>query len=108
MIKALPDILKVGIIPYIVILPPNDDLDTILLRIGKDDFTEWLCKNTVRMDKYFINKVLDEYEEKVITMKTDTLNKLLPVLSVLSNSIYGKLHKEHVYTRLGISPTESR
>jgi DNA primase len=96
--RAVPLCLEMGIFPFIVALPPKEDPDEFIIRIGTDAFKEYLSTRTYLPD-LMINEIMSEYDNKLVQIKDDALSKLNPLFRHMIGS-RNELKKSIILKRL--------
>ena len=90
-----------GLSVFVAVLPEGHDPDTLIREQGKDTFIK-LVQEAQPFVHYLLNRVLRSAETRTTEDKIGAINRILPVLAKIKNSVERSEHIRYVAEKVGV------
>lgn len=90
-----------GLSVFVVVLPEGHDPDSLIREEGKDRFLK-LVQEAQPFVHYLLDRILRSAETRTTEDKIGAINRVLPVLAKISNSVERSEHVRYVAERVGV------
>ena len=90
-----------GLSVFVAVLPEGHDPDSLIREQGKDAFLK-LIEDAQPFVHYLVGRVLRTAETRTTEDKIDAINRVLPVLAKIKNSVERSEHIRYVAEKVGV------
>ena len=90
-----------GLSVFVAVLPEGHDPDSLIREQGKDAFLK-LIQDAQPFVHYLLGRVLGSAETRTTEDKMDAINRVLPVLAKIKNSVERSEHIRYVAEKVGV------
>ncbi len=102
--RSLPSLLTLEMKPRVLLMPPGEDPDSVLLKKGVDEFRKMLDR-AVHFVDFLLNRATGGEAPSAVEAKIEAFRKLLPSLDVIPHMHLREEYLNRVGRALGINPS---